>query len=369
MFLNKLTKCKALPTQKALHFLFFLILLSPSNLSAQTQMDLPQEYLDFIAPHNGESFSYPYRTQVLYFWSLDELNPKNESLVQEGRIQVDDMAFANTDDGSIIFIKKEKRRPSTKIYHLDEFNSSEFLALSFKQLKYGKITDDLINDLETKDYTQIDLSQIQDSPGSLFEYAFQLQTSIYDDNYSEEQNIKAREIFLAAVEAGHPEAARQLANYHFFKDEVNNKKVILWREKAIELGSKEDRYDLADFLIDYEPKQIKKAIELLEGLLNDHWYKDRAALKLSRIYTRGTGGLKNLKKGIEIIKICAANKNYNCMSDLAFFYYQGMGVEKNIQKAYDLLVEADKIATKKFNPGAFDAQLKMLKKELENQKQ
>ena len=80
---------------------------------------------------------------------------------------------------------------------------------------------------------------------------------------------------------------------------------------------------------------------------------------------QGTGGLLNYEKGIQLINSCADNGNYNCKSDLAFFYFKGMGVEKDIQKAFDLLTEANNLIIEKTGIDQWEKELKMMKKHLE----
>src|SRR5690606_36132626 len=114
----------------------------------------------------------------------------------------------------------------------------------------------LIEEIETVGFENQNLGEIETCVGSLFQYAFALNTSEYDDNYSEERNKRALELFFTAAEMGHPEAAHEIADYYYFQENVNVESVIEWRERAIELGSKADIFELADFIIDEKPEEI-----------------------------------------------------------------------------------------------------------------
>ena len=193
-------------------------------------------------------------------------------------------------------------------------------------------------------------------------------TNEYDDDFSEKRNNKAIELFFIAAEKGHPEAASEIANYYYYQEKVEKNKVIEWREKAIEYGNKQDVYLLADYIIDEKNEDIDKAILLLESLLIDKLYEESAMLKLSRIYIRGTGGKLNYEKGLEYVRSCAELNNYNALSDLAFYYYNGRGVEKNIQTAYDFLVRSENEMIEQSGKGSYGDLIIQLKKELETKK-
>ena len=163
---------------------------------------------------------------------------------------------------------------------------------------------------------------------------------------------------------GHPEAANEIADYYYFQAEVDVEKLIQWRERAIELGSEEDAYELADFIIDEVPEQIDKAIATLKSLQTSNRYKERAGLKLARIYMRGSGGKKDFSKGLALTQKLADEDNYNAMADLAFYHYQGMGVKKDVKKALELLRQAEALSIKETGRGNWGDFIKKLEKEL-----
>lgn len=171
---------------------------------------------------------------------------------------------------------------------------------------------------------------------------------------------------MKTAKKGHPYAAHKLANHYYFQDETDVEKVIKWREKAIEYGSKDDIYELADFIIDYKIEEIDRAVSLLESLLEEQWYKEKSLTKLSRIYMRDTGGKLDYEKGLYYTNEGIKLNNYNAISDLAYYYYKGVGVEKSVQKAYDLLVEAEERITEETGSGMWGEFIKLLEKELES---
>jgi TPR repeat protein len=328
---------------------------------------LPTDYLRFRGEQLEASSEIPFRIDIWTFWDLKTANAETIALRQKGMITKNDFAFAKNEYDQYLFYENPKKS-STKISLLSGESDIMFYAFSMSEFENYEITQELIESIDTVGFENQDLSKIKDCTGSLFQYAFELNTSEYDDNFSKERNKKALELFFATAEKGHPEAASEIASYYYFQENTDVEKVIEWREKAIQLGKKEERYELADFIIDEKVEEIDKAISLLESMLDDKWYKGRSMLKLSRLYMRGTGGKLDYEKGIAYAEACAKLENYNALSDLAYYYYKGMGVEKDIQKAYDLLVKAENKVKQKTGSGMWEEFIQQLETELKKEK-
>lgn len=326
--------------------------------------NLNEEYLDFIQPNKGKAFYYFFKIEPWVFFGWEDLKDTTLVLRNQGVIGQKDYVFARNENGQFLFYKGNEYASDHKIYHLDEDFNVIFYAFSIAEFEHFEVTQQLIEDFETTDFKEQDLSPIENCVGCLYEYAFYLNTSEYDDNFSEERNARALELFYETAEKGHPSAAHEIADYYYFKDSMIVDEVIHWREKAIALGNKEDIYELADFIIDHKLEAIDRAIDLLERLFDVPWYRDRAMLKLARIYMRGTGNRLDYKKGLAYTQECAGAGNVNCYADLAFYYYKGMGVEQNTQTAYDLLVKASELSKGEILEGSWDDFIKILEKEL-----
>ncbi len=331
-------------------------------------MEIPNDYLNYKSDQLNETTEVYFKIENWQIWDIETAKKQTIELSRQGKIGANDFVFAMNADQQFLFYK-DATKTTTKIYHLDEENDIVYFAFSLTEFTNYEQTQNLIEELEeieSLDFKNQDLSSIENCIGSLFNYAFELNTSEYDDDYSDERNGRALELFLIAANEGHPEAAHELASHYYFQEEVDVDKVIEWREKAIEYGSKEDIYELADFIIDEKIEAIDRAITLLESLFEEQWYKERALLKLSRIYMRGTGGKLDYKKGLEYVKACAALDNSNAISDLAYYYYQGMGVEKDIKKALELLVKAEAKVIEQSGSGMWGDFIKKLEKELKD---
>lgn len=360
-----------------LNFIFLIILFQISNIFGQIMnldtienklgIEIPNDYKEYHGTDLGKKKNVNFKIDKWLFWDIKTSVDKTISLRNKGAITDKDFAFAINEDNQVLFYQKSKNS-STKISHLDEENDIIFYAFSLTEFQNFEKTQRLIEEIETIGFQNQDLAGIINCTGSLFNYAFELNTSEYDDNFSKERNKKALELFFITAEKGHPEAAKEIADYYYYQDKVDIDKVIEWREKAIEFGNKEDIYELADLIIDEKVEDIDRAILLLESLFTEQWYKEKATLKLSRIYMRGTGGKLNYDKGIEYVKICAEANNYNALSDLAFYHYKGMGVEKDVSKAYDLLVKAENRIIEKTGSGMWGDFIKQLEKELKDKK-
>lgn len=292
---------------------------------------IPDDYLKYRGNKLHKEDTVFFRIDNWVFWDLENATSKTIELRKNGLISSSDFAFAENQDRQILFYPNSQKS-SNNISLLDFEIGILFYVFSLCEFEKFDKTQHLIDEIKIVAFENQDLAEIKDCTGSLFNYAFKLKTSKFDDNFSEKRNERALKLFFETAEKGHPEAASQIASYYFL-DKVNVDKVIEWREKAIKYGSNKDIYELADFIIDYKIEEIDKAINLLESLFNDQRQREKALLKLSRIYMKGTGGKLNLEKGIEYTEECAKSNNYNALSDLALYYYKGLGVDKNIQKA------------------------------------
>ncbi|MFK7936604.1 MAG: SMI1/KNR4 family protein [Saprospiraceae bacterium] len=346
------------------------------KIEKELAVTLPQEYLDYYASlleqraEEDESLEVFFRVDYWIFWELDELVEKNQSLREQGIIQSTDFAFANNEEEQLLLYQNTERN-ATKITHSDESHDKMFYAFSLSEFVNYSYLATLIEAIETADeegekvnFSKHNLSSIENCVGTMYWYALYLDTSEYDDHYSEKRNARALQIFEETAAQGHPEAASQLASHYYFQEETDVEKVIEWYTKAIENGKTEDAYELADFIIDYKLEDILKAIELLESLLTTEWYRNRALLKLSRIYMRGTGVPIDNKKGLTYVRECAEGENYNALSDLAFYHYKGMGVPQNTQLAYEYLTQAEAMVTQKTGSGMWEEFIKQLETEL-----
>lgn len=299
-----------------------------------------------------------------YLWSAAKIISKNKALRSKGILNENELAFGHLAENDFLFYRSGPDGWMSKVFSWDEEYDWEYYLYSIAQPNPLIKAERAIQGIETIGFDRQDLSEIEDCPDCLYHYAIALEASPSEDFFSKEQNEKAQSIFQQLAKLEHPKAAAAVASFHQFQDSVQIDEVINWREKAMVWGSVEDYYELADFIIDYKPEAIDKAIDALQLLLDHKYYQARAALKLSRLYMRGTAGKLDYKKGIQYVKQSFAAGNLNAIADLGFYYYKGMGVDKDLQKAYDLLQQANQLSMEKWGGGMWDEQIQLLKKEL-----
>ncbi|MEM6801318.1 MAG: hypothetical protein AAF696_07925 [Bacteroidota bacterium] len=334
-----------------------------TSLIAQPTPNIPKDYQLFMKAHANETFDQFFRIEYWTFWEEETAQKKTKLYVERGWLEEKDLAFAINAEGQILYYHPIHENLS-HIYLVDEEVGPMFYTFSASAFDNFELTQTLKEEIETIGFEKQDLSPIADCPGSLFQYAFELKTSEYDDNFSEERNKKARELFVELAAKGHPEAANEMAYHYYFQDETEVEKVIEWREKAIALGHEESVYELADFLLDEKPDEIERVLSLLETLLSSREYHDKSALKLARLYMRGEYMSANYERGIELTKALAEKEHMNAMSDMAFYYYHAKGVEKDVKKALELLEKAETQYKERFGSGNWEPFIQKLKKEL-----
>ncbi|QCK15813.1 tetratricopeptide repeat protein [Mangrovivirga cuniculi] len=325
---------------------------------------LPAEYLEFIDKNSKDGFKIYFKIEDWHFWPVSEAVRKTEELIRDNILGKDEFAIADNEDGQYLFYKTN-HQPPHNIFMADESFGKPFFTFSIHDFEKFEKTIELVSQTNNQNYKSIDISAIKDHPGSVYWYAFNLMTSPYDDDYSEDLNQYAAELLKEAAEAGHPEAAAELADYYSFQDDIDIEEVIKWRKKSIELGDHDEKYELADFIIDNKPEDITFATSLLEELTQNERFSDRAYLKLSKVYMSEDNGSHNPQKAIDAVNKAIELGNFVAKADLAFYYYNGFGVDKDKKKAMELLIEANKEAKKRMGEEPWNEVIHKLKKEMD----
>lgn len=136
-----------------------------------------------------------------------------------------------------------------------------------------------------------------------------------------------------------------------------------------------------DNLIDDE--ETGRLSEILEGLdeltnCNDKQVQAWAYYKLSDIYFKGFGPLpRNVEKAMQYGEQAVKLGNLQATANMAYCFFAGIGVEKDINKAYELAKHANEeykknvfidIITGSKEKGPYEDLLKMIEKELKKKK-
>ena len=325
-----------------------------TELEKKLNTQLPEDYKNFISPYDNQAFEFYFKIDNWNFLPPEEIITLTLQLREEGHIGKEDVAFAlNYDDSErtekdepcALLFRKIGNKLSNIIFHLGLRRDQIFFAFSIGEFERRAVLELLLEGIDDVGFENQDLTVIKDCPGSLFWYAHKLKLTAYENETTVKRFDKALELFFETAEKGHPLSANAIAShYEFDEEETDVEKVLFWLEKSTLYGSHDYMYELAEFIINHKLSDIDKATNLLEQLLNTYWYKDRAALKLSRIHMRNIGGKQDYEKGIKYAQISAETNNYNAFADLGFYYYNGTGVKQDIKKAYELMVKANDLS-------------------------
>lgn len=334
---------------------------------------LPSDYKEYVLSYQGPSdlekgiaaqSTGLGGTNPHYLWTASRMQIVTDSMRKVGIINKDQLVFGDIGLGQLLLYRRVEGQWSPRVYLWDDKYGWYFHLYSIQYTQPYEITAKLIADIDTVGFENQDLSEIEDCLDCLYVYALSLDDSEYEDFFMKERAERALAIYRELARQNHPTAAASIASHYEFQEEVESDSVITWREKAIRWGNVEDNYELADFIIDYRPDLKARAVAALEALLDHRGYAGRAALKLSRLYMRDEGDFKNLEKGIELVNTSAKLGNLNAKADLSFYYFRGIGVEKDLQKALDFLVEANELANERFGGGMWDEEIELIKQEL-----
>ncbi len=203
-----------------------------------------------------------------------------------------------------------------------------------------------------KDYQPL-IEQYGNCPGSLYWIALELALAVYDERGSEEIDQVSQQLFKDLAEKGDARACHELANHYYFNTSEKDE-VIKWRTLAIEGGETADLKELADFIIDEYPAKIELALEKLHLMeqynINAAW----AYWREGAIYRTGIDGIgPDLTRAFSLTQKASELGYTAAKSDLAFCYYEGTGVAKNLEMALQLLTEANE-ASREVNSSYLD---------------
>lgn len=169
--------------------------------------------------------------------------------------------------------------------------------------------------------------------GQIYTYGNKRETNLASDVR------KAMKHFKLSSEMGYAEASYEVANNYELGSGVKTSYNMAkkYYQKAIEQGHIVSKYYLADLYIEHFPKNIVDAICLLEEVIAQKEYEGHACLKLGRIYLRGKTGETDYVKARQWFEKGQEYQSKNCCMDLAYIYFYGLGVSKDLHKALELV--------------------------------
>lgn len=332
---------------------------------------LPDDYKAFMDTCRLDSSCYAsYRSSEWHFWEDSTFVVPTLELRNAKVIGIADVAIAeNGADGYLIYQANPSQQLSNKVFTYQKGEGIIDSALLLAEVLYAALTAELIATIEKGGFEQHDISPIMDCVTHLFAYASALRTTEYHTRLAKARNDKSLELFILLHEKGHPLAAHEVADNYFYAAETDIDKVIEWRRKAIDNGNTSDIYELADFIVDNKLELIDEAIKWLEYGIKNDLRREESLLELSRIYMQDIGGKQDFSRGIQYAQLCAALENEHAMADLGYYYWTGAGVEKDIDKAYELMKKANDISRAEWGGvGNWEVHIEALEKEIAKQK-
>lgn len=311
-------------------------------------------------------------------WTFDKTQQHRKDVMGRQFISI----AANIDQQYLYRLEADPLTINTRIYLIDErgialYNFSICELLNKKDL--FKITSKMREGEEIKRYRSF-IEQYAQCPGSLYWIALELSLAVYDERGSEEMDKESQQLFRDLAEKGDARACHELANHYYFNTSERDE-VIKWRTRAIEEGETADLKELADFIIDEYPDKVHLALDTLHTMQQNNINTAWAYWKEGLIYMKGIGGITpDPGRGFLLTEKASGLGHIVAKSDLASFYYQGMGVAKDLHKALQLLIEANEASKKVHNQymdlaeeeesmeeGDFEEQIALIKKELGQQ--
>lgn len=155
-----------------------------------------------------------------------------------------------------------------------------------------------------------------------------------------EKNIeKALEYYKKSEELGNLTAIVDQANLYYNLKEYE--KALFLYERASELGIKESYFRLAYMLSNENlvTPDYERAVHYYQLLVDDKSYS--AMNNLAVLYSRGQGVEKNLEKAFELYRCACENGGKSIQfSNLASCYFYGRGTETDYQKALEASLKA-----------------------------
>jgi tetratricopeptide (TPR) repeat protein len=146
------------------------------------------------------------------------------------------------------------------------------------------------------------------------------------------------------------------------------------------LDLREKKSAIDDLIDDEETGRLSEILEGLDELTNcnDQHTQAWAFYKLSDIYFKGFGPLpRNIEKAMEYNEQAVDLGNLQATANRGFCFFAGIGVEKDLQKAYDLVKHANEESKKNMfmsaltgskNKGPYENLLKIITDELKKEK-
>ena len=283
----------------------------------------------------------------------------------------------NADQQYLYIPANEPFTEHTHLYFIDEtgcsfhnFSISELLNKKEIYTLTGKMREG-----EIKEYASL-IEQYASCPGSLYWIALELSLAVYDERGSEEMDKASQQLFKDLAEKGDARACHELANHYYFNT-GDKEEVIHWRTRAIAAGETADLKELAEFIIDDYPDRVDLALDTLHTMQQNNIQSAWAYWKEGLICMKGIGGVEcDPVRGFMLTQRASDLGHNVAKSDLAFCYYRGVGTAKDVNKALQLLIEANE-ASKQINnkylgadeddamaEGDFEEQIALMKQEL-----
>lgn len=169
---------------------------------------------------------------------------------------------------------------------------------------------------------------------------YRLAYAYLDEEFGEDQRVEGIGYYEAAVELGDADAAVQLGIMYEFGDliEQDYEKALKLYEFSVEHGRSDVYYNIGEI---YRHKGMwAQAIESYEKAINAGALQ--AALPLGIFYEQGIGVEENAEKAFELYSLAHSDEDPepNSAFFLGTMYYLGKGTEENEPKAFQFLKEA-----------------------------
>lgn len=252
-------------------------------------------------------------------------------------------------EGILLASLKSQPVGISRLFLIEE-NEATYYAFSLSELANRKAVHALARKIERSKATRFDqyIQEYNACPGSLYWIANAIMTTVYDEKkYNPTRNEQAVELYTRVAKQGDARACRELADYYQYQ--TGNKQAVLrFRTDAIKYGWPDERRELVDFIIDELPEKIDVALQVMHEMRSLGQHVSWTYWKEGNVYMKGIGTREDHKKGVPLIKKAAELGHVVAIADLSYFFYKGLGVEKDLREALQLIEQANRLSNNQY---------------------
>lgn len=339
-------------------------------LEKKLDVIFPDDYKQFMASIQQTPYQVFFRLDTWTFGDFETNEQKNKQMITKNILKPTDVVVAYNYDQVLFLSLGNNKQLKPTIFLADEIDRDIFMfyAFSISEIQNFPIVQRLKSQITPETFAILSLDSIKNCVGSLYNHAYNLHYYRKNEDDSEgsaAMRKKADSIYQKLAQKGHPWALTKEAAYYGASDNFSVDSLLILYRTAAQNGSYDEMKELADCIMDYKPILAQEAASILDFLLLKGYRTTSVLLKLSKLYKNPKYKMLDIKKSIEKLEMAIKLGDYIAKSNLAFYYYKGIGVKQDINIAYKLLKEANDADIQKWGgKGFWSEEVKKLEEEI-----